>query len=61
VSKAVAELALAEPARSARGLAIVFTERYRYFVSEARGGRLLKAHDHITSPAFIVLKAAHAQ
>ena len=58
VRAAIIELALAEPARSARELAILFTERHRYFVSEATVYRLLEAHDLITSPAFIVLKAA---
>lgn len=31
--------------------------RFKYFVSEASVYRLLKAHDPITSPAFIVIKA----
>ena len=35
-----------------------FTDTERYFVSEASVYRLLKAHDLITSPAFIVMKAA---
>ena len=35
-----------------------FTDLERYFVSEASVYRLLKAHDLITSPAFIVVKAA---
>ena len=35
-----------------------FTDTKRYFVSEASVYRLLKAHDLITSPAFIVIKAA---
>jgi putative transposase len=35
-----------------------FTDEKRYFVSEASVYRLLKAHDLITSPAFIVVKAA---
>jgi putative transposase len=52
------ELALAEPELSPRELAVRFTERERYFVSEASVYRLLKAHDLITSPAFIVVKAA---
>ena len=34
------------------------TDAERYFVSEASVYRLLKAHDLITSPAFIVMKAA---
>jgi putative transposase len=52
------DLALAEPGLSPRELAVRFTERERYFVSEASVYRLLKAHDLITSPAFIVVKAA---
>jgi transposase InsO family protein len=35
-----------------------FTDEHKYFVSEASVYRLLKAHDLITSPAFIVMKAA---
>jgi hypothetical protein len=35
-----------------------FTDQERYFVSEASVYRLLKAQDLITSPAFIVIKAA---
>ena len=54
----IVELALAEPELSSRELAVRFTERERYFVSEASVYRLLKAHDLITSPAFIVIKAA---
>src|SRR3984957_5782469 len=34
--------------------------RQKYFVSEASVYRLLKAHDLITSPAYIVIKAAEA-
>jgi putative transposase len=52
------DLALAEPGLSPRELAVRFTERERYFVSEASVHRLLKAHGLITSPAFIVVKAA---
>ena len=39
-------------------LAVTFTDTRRYFVSEASVYRLLKAHNLITSPAFIVIKAA---
>ena len=39
-------------------LAVRFTDTKGYFVSEASVYRLLKAHDLITSPAFIVIKAA---
>jgi putative transposase len=35
-----------------------FTDERGYFVSEATVYRLLKGHDLITSPAFIVIKAA---
>ena len=37
-----------------------FTDEKRYFVSEATVYRLLKAHDLITSPAYVVIKAADA-
>jgi transposase InsO family protein len=55
----IVELALAEPAWSPRELAVQFTELQRYFVPEASVYRLLKAHDLITSPAFIVVKTAN--
>jgi transposase-like protein len=51
-------LALEEPELSPRELAIRFTDTEKYFVSEASVYRLLKAHDLITSPAYIVIKAA---
>src|SRR6266446_8507146 len=35
-----------------------FTDQRKYFVSEASVYRLLKAHDLITSPAYVVIKAA---
>lgn len=54
----VIDLALVEPELSPRELAVRFTDRERYFISEASVYRLLKAHDLITSPAFIVVKAA---
>jgi putative transposase len=54
----ILELALAEPELSPREVAVRFTDRQRYFVSEASVYRLLKAHDLITSPAFIAVKAA---
>jgi len=58
VTQAVLELALKEPQLSPRELAVSFVDRQQYFVSEASVYRLLKAHDLITSPAFILLKAA---
>jgi putative transposase len=54
----VLDLALAEPELSPRELAVRFTDRERYFVSEASVYRLLAAHDLIASPAFVVVKAA---
>ncbi len=51
-------LALEETELSPRELAVRFTDSAGYFVSEATVYRLLKAHDLITSPAFIVMKAA---
>jgi putative transposase len=51
-------LALEQPELSPRELAICFTDTESYFVSEASVYRLLKAHDLIASPAFIVMKAA---
>ena len=52
------ELALDEPELSPRELATRFTDTENYFVSEASVYRLLKAPDLITSPAFILMKAA---
>jgi putative transposase len=54
----IVQLALDEPTLSPRELAVRFTEAEKYFVSEASVYRLLKARDLITSPAFIVMKAA---
>ena len=58
VRERIVNLALDEPALSPRELAVRFTDTEGYFVSEASGYRLLKAHDLIASPAFIVVKAA---
>jgi putative transposase len=54
----IVDLALAEPELSPRELAVRFTDRERYFVSEASAYRLLAAHDLIAGPAFVVVKAA---
>ena len=51
-------LALNEPELSPRELAVTFTDTKGYFVSESSVYRLLKAHDLIASPAYIVVKAA---
>ncbi len=47
------------PELSPRELAVHFTDDQGYFVSESSVYRLLKACDLITSPAFIVMKAAN--
>ena len=43
----IIDLALAEAARSPRELAVKYTDRYRYYVSESTLYRLLKAKDGI--------------
>ena len=58
VREQIVQLALDEPELSPRELAVRFTDTESYFVSEASVYRLLKALDLITSPAFIVVKAA---
>jgi len=55
----IIDLALEQTELSPRELAVRFTDTQGYFVSEATVYRLLKAHDLITSPAFIVIKAAN--
>jgi len=60
VRQHIIQLAIQEPALSPRELAVRFTDSQSYFVSEASVYRLLKAHDLIASPAFIVIKAADA-
>jgi len=54
----IVELALEAPELSPREIAVRFIDERRYFVSEASVYRLLKAHDLITSPAYVVIKAA---
>ena len=54
----IIDLALEETQLSPRELAVRFTDTRGYCVSEASVYRLLKAHDLITSPAFVVIKAA---
>src|SRR5262249_27704724 len=58
VRQRIIRLALDEPTLSPRALALRFTDTENYFVSEASVYRLLKAHDLIASPAFIVMKPA---
>ena len=52
------DFALQETELSPRELAVTFADQERYFVSESTEYRVLKAHDLITSSAFIVIKAA---
>ena len=54
----VLDLALEQPELSPRELAVTFTDTRAQFISEASVYRLLKAHGLITSPAYIVMKAA---
>ena len=59
IRQQILEMALDEPELSPRELAVRFTDIKSYFVSEASVYRLLKAHNLITSPAFVVIKAAN--
>ena len=56
----IIEMALEDSELSPRELAVQFTDHKGYFVSEASVYRLLKAHDLISSPAYVVIKAADA-
>lgn len=58
IQQQIVEMALDYSELSPRELAVRFTDEKRYFVSEATVYRLLKAHDLITSPAYVVIKAA---
>ena len=58
IETAIVNLALEEPDLSPRELAVNFTDIKGSFVSEATVYRLLKDHGLITSPAFILMKAA---
>jgi transposase InsO family protein len=58
IRERILTVALDRPELSPRELAVTFTDTENYFVSESSVYRLLKAHDLITSPAFIVMKAA---
>jgi len=59
VRRQIIDLALELPELSPRELAVRFTDENKYFVSEASVYRLLKPHDLITSPAYVVIKAAN--
>ncbi|SFL42489.1 Transposase [Nitrosomonas aestuarii] len=55
---AIIELALERPELSPRELAVAYTDEQSSFVSESTVYRLLKVHDLITSPAYILMEAA---
>ena len=55
---AVIELALDKTELSPREIAVTYTDRYQYFVSESTVYRILKAEDLITSPAYILMQAS---
>jgi putative transposase len=54
----VVQIALARPELSPRELAWHITDTEGYFISESSVYRILKAFDLITSPAFVLVKAA---
>lgn len=54
---AIIKLALDKPELSPRELAVTYTDEQFNFVSESTVYRLLKAHDLITSPAYILMQA----
>jgi transposase InsO family protein len=56
----VVQLALQKTELSARELACHYTDERRYFPSESSVYRILKAHDLITSPAYVLLSASDA-
>jgi putative transposase len=58
VRQKVIAYALEQSELSPREVAVSFTDREQTFISEASVYRLLKAEGLITSPAFIVMKAA---
>lgn len=58
VKRNVVDFDLQEAELSPRELVVTFTDQERYIVSKSTVYRVLKAHDLITSPAFIVLEAA---
>jgi putative transposase len=60
VRSEIVELALAETELSPRELACQYTDEKQYFVSESSVYRILKAHDLITSPAYVLLSASDA-
>ena len=58
VREQVVEMALDRTELSPRELACRFTDQHRYFLSESSVYRILKAHDLITSPAYLLMSAS---
>ena len=58
LGEAVIELALEQPDLSPRELAVTYTDKHAYFISESTVYRLLKEQDLITSPAYILMEAS---
>ncbi len=57
VRERVVEVALADPELSPREIACKMTDREGHFLSESSVYRILKSHDLITSPAYVVMSA----
>jgi len=58
VKDQVVEIALERPEQSSRELAWHITDTYEYYISESSVYRILKSHDLITSPAYILISAS---
>jgi putative transposase len=58
VKEQCVEIALQYPERSPRELAWLITDEYKYFIFESSVYRVLKQHDLMTSPAYILLSAS---
>jgi len=58
VRELVVDVALDQPELTPRELAWHLTDTHEYFISESSVYRILKAHDLVTSPQFIVMSAA---
>jgi putative transposase len=59
IRQRVVDAALAAPERSPRELAWQLTDRLGHFLSESSVYRILKAHDLIASPHFVIMTAAN--
>lgn len=58
VQNEVIQLALEQPEKSARELAVAFTDNREYFISESSVYRILKRFDLVQSPAFNMISAS---